>query len=195
MKWTGAKSRKRSRPCTWSRISSRCSGATWSHLLTAITSARPRSATMPRSVASCSATVLLRVQHANHDVRLIDRLQGLDDAPLLEAVVHACAAAHAGRVDQHVGLAVALEGHVHRVARRARLVERDHALLAEQAVDQRRLADIRPADHADPDRALAFPFGVAGRRLDARPACGPAGRRCPGDALPRSPAARRGRMP
>jgi hypothetical protein len=57
-------------------------------LLTAITSARPRSATMPRSVASCSATVA-RIQHADHDVRVVDRLQRLDDVTILETVVHA----------------------------------------------------------------------------------------------------------
>ena len=86
---------------------------------------------------------VVRVDHADHDVRRVDRLQRLDDAEFLDRFLDARAAPHAGRVDQRVAPAVALERHVHRIARRARLVERDQALLAEQAVDQRRLADVR----------------------------------------------------
>ena len=93
----------------------------------------------------------MRVDDADHDVRGVDGLQRLDDAELLDRFLDARTAPHAGRVDQRVAAAVALERHVDRVARRARLVERDQALLAEQAVDQRRLADVRPADHRDAD--------------------------------------------
>ena len=111
---------------------------------------------------------LARIDHADHDVRVLDRLQRLDDAPFLEVFLDARLAPHARRVDQHEAAPVALERHVHGVARRARLVEGDHALLADQPVDQRRLADVRPADHADADRALGGLVGLGGGRLDAR---------------------------
>src|SRR5688572_2165556 len=96
----------------------------------------------------------LRVEHADYDLRLVDRLQRLDDAVLLDRVVHARAAADARGVDQHVGLAIALERDIDAVTRRARLIEGDQALLAEQPVDQGRLADVWAADHRDPDRIL-----------------------------------------
>src|SRR5581483_8268013 len=57
--------------------------------------------------------------------------------------------AQARGVDQRVAAAGALEGHLDRVARRARLVEGDDALLADQRVHQRGLADVRPADDRD----------------------------------------------
>ena len=56
-------------------------------------------------------------------------------------------APHARGIDQSVALAVAFEGHQHGIARGARLIEGHHAIFAEQAIDQRALADIRPADH------------------------------------------------
>ena len=93
----------------------------------------------------------MRVDDADHDVRRIDRLQRLDDAELLDRFFDARAASHAGGVDQRVAAAVALERHEHRIARRARLIERDQALFAQQPIDQRRLADVRPADHRDAD--------------------------------------------
>ena len=61
-------------------------------------------------------------------------------------------AAQPGGVDQLELLPVALERHGDRVARRAGLVERDQPLLAEPGVDQRRLADVRPAGHGQADR-------------------------------------------
>jgi hypothetical protein len=61
------------------------------------------------------------------------------------------AAPDAGRVDQRVALAVALERHHDGVARRAGLIEGDHAILAEQPIDQGALADVGAADHRDLD--------------------------------------------
>jgi hypothetical protein len=86
--------------------------------------------------------VLARIEHQHHHVGVLDRLQGLDDGELLHRLEHLALAAHAGGVDQDVGLAVALELDVDRVARGARLVERDHAFLANQGIDQSRLADV-----------------------------------------------------
>ena len=64
------------------------------------------------------------------------------------------APAQAGGVDQRVAPPGALERHLDRVARGARLVEGDDALLADQRVDQRRLADVRPADDGDARMAV-----------------------------------------
>ena len=48
-----------------------------------------------------------------------------------------------------------LEHRVDRVARRPGDVGDDHALLAEQRVQERRLADVRPAEDRDADRLVA----------------------------------------
>src|SRR6188508_3174269 len=104
----------------------------------------------------------LRVEHANHDLRLVDRLQRLNDAVLFDRIVHACAAAHARRVDQHIRLSFTLERYVDAVTGGPRLIEGDEALLAEQAVDQCRLADIWAADHRDPNRILLRPRRLLG---------------------------------
>ena len=54
-------------------------------------------------------------------------------------------------IDQGVALAVALERHHDGIARRPRLIESHHPVLAQQPVDQRALADIRAADDGDLD--------------------------------------------
>jgi hypothetical protein len=66
--------------------------------------------------------------------------------------------------DQRVGLALTLEIHVDRIARGAGHVERNHALLADERVDQRRLADVRTAHDGDLDAARSL-FLVALFRL------------------------------
>ena len=110
---------------------------------------------------------LARVHDADHDVRVIDRLQRLDDAPFLEVGLDARPAPHARRVDEHEAAPVALERDVHRVARRARLVEGDHALLADESVDEGRLADVGTADHADADLAVGGVIALGAGGLDA----------------------------
>ena len=72
-------------------------------------------------------------------------------------------AAHAGRVDEHQPAPVDHQRHVDRVARRAGELGDDHALLAEEAVDERGLADVGPADHGQAD---------ASRRPRARSSAG-----------------------
>ena len=54
-----------------------------------------------------------------------------------------------GRVDDAEAAAMPRQQRVDRVARRARHVADQHALLPQQPVDQRRLADVRPADDGD----------------------------------------------
>jgi hypothetical protein len=99
--------------------------------------------------------VLAGIEHQHDDVGLLDRLQGLDDRELLDGLEDLALAAQAGGVDQGVVLALALERHGDGIARGARLVEGDDALLAEQRIDERRLADVGPAHHGDA-RRLTF---------------------------------------
>jgi hypothetical protein len=105
------------------------------------------------------------VQHHDHHVRLIDRLQRLGDTGALDDILHLRAAAHAGRIDQHEGAAIALERHQNAVTRGARFCAGDHPLIPDQAVDERRLADIRPADDGNADGAELILF--RGLRLEA----------------------------
>ncbi len=106
----------------------------------------------PARCASCSVTPCARVEQQHDDVRVLDRLQRLDHRELLDRLEHLAAAAHARGVDQRVAPSVALEVEIDRVARRPRLVECDHALLAEERVDERRLADIGSPDDRNLDR-------------------------------------------
>ncbi|KAG0768278.1 hypothetical protein G6F22_017523 [Rhizopus arrhizus] len=91
------------------------------------------------------------IQHQHGHLALLDRLHGLDHRELLDDLVHARAAAQAGGIDQAVLAAVTLQVHRDRIAGGARHVGSDHALLAEDAVDQRRLAHVRAADEGDAD--------------------------------------------
>ena len=123
-----------------------------SHLLTAI---RMHAAALERLAEHARvllADVVVRIEHHDHHVRLGDRLQGARDAGTLDRILDPRAAAHAGGVDEQEFAPVALERHQDAVARGAGLLAGDHALLADQAIDQRRLADVRPADDRDADR-------------------------------------------
>jgi hypothetical protein len=72
--------------------------------------------------------------------------------------------ADARGIDDRVLLPAAREVERDRIARRARLVEGDHALLAEDRVHERRLADVGAADdrHLDRARTLAIFGGRTG---------------------------------
>src|SRR6185312_8195158 len=97
-----------------------------------------------------------------------DRLQCLGDARALDHILHPGAAAHSGGIDELELAPVALEGNEDAVPRRARLIARDDPLLTEQTVDERGLADIRPADDGNTD---AFRGGIrrSRRRLQLEP--------------------------
>src|SRR3954452_6834365 len=76
-------------------------------------------------------------------------------------------AAQAGRVDQDQLTTVDVERQVDRVAGRARHLGDDHPLGAHEAVDQRALADVRPADHRQADDVVVLLRRVAlGQQLD-----------------------------
>jgi hypothetical protein len=73
----------------------------------------------------------------------------LDDAEFLDRLVHARTAPYARGIDQDVFAVIALEGHRDTVTGCARLVEDDQPILAEQPVDERRLADVWTPDDRD----------------------------------------------
>ncbi len=79
---------------------------------------------------------------------------------------HLAATPDAGRVDEHDLAAAPLEPRIDRVPRRARHLRDDDALLAEEGVEQARLADIRSPDQGDRGRSLV------GRRDLGVPASG-----------------------
>ena len=90
-----------------------------------------------------------RVEHGDNNLGLLDRLQRLDDAEFLDGLVDPGPAPDAGGVDQHVFAVVAFEGHLDCVTRRTGLVIDDEPVLTQQAVDERRLADVRSTDYGD----------------------------------------------
>src|SRR5471030_535170 len=94
---------------------------------------------------------LAGIHHEDHDVGVLDRLQGFDHGELFNFFVDLAALAHTCGVDQRVLLVVTLERDVDTVARGARLVIDDNPVFTEHAVDQRRLADVRATDDRDLD--------------------------------------------
>ena len=113
------------------------------------------------------ADIVVRIHHDDDHMSGLDRLQRLDDAELLDRLLDARAAPQSGRVDQGVTLAVAFERHQHRISGGPGLIERHHAILAEQAVDQGALADVGTADdgHFDAGQLRAV---LADRRSNRR---------------------------
>ena len=97
---------------------------------------------------------LVGIEHRDDDLGLIDGLQRLDDTELLDRFVHARPASDAGRVDQCVLAIVLLERDRDAVPGRTRLIEDHETLLADDPVDERRLAHVRPADDRDPQSML-----------------------------------------
>ena len=85
----------------------------------------------------------------------LDRVLGLRDLPL---------AADAGGVDEDVrSCRLALDERVDRVARRARSVVDEHAVLAEHAVQEARLARVRAPDDGDAREAPSSSGGASSR--------------------------------
>jgi hypothetical protein len=114
---------------------------------------------------------LERVDDQHRDVGATQGLLAADRHPALEVL--GGLAADAGGVDEDERTAPELEADVDRVARGARLVGDDDPLLAEQRVDDARLAHVGPAHDGDADGAL-----VGGRRRPRdRAAAPPRGRR------------------
>src|SRR4051794_10411192 len=101
------------------------------------------------------------------DVGALDRALGAQGGVVLDRLGDLRLPAHAGGVDDHQAAAVDLEREVDRVARRARDLGDDHALAAQEAVDQRRLADVRATDDREADDVVVLLLGLAlGEHVD-----------------------------
>ena len=143
---------------------------------------------------------LLGIHQQHHHFGEADGVERVGDRELLELLLDLRAAAHARGVVEAEGAALPVEIDRDGVARDAGLRPGEQALLAEQAVDQRRLAGVGPADHGDADRPRRIVVRrlVFSRRLARSPPAAPrAARRRdrtgPRRARPRSPPARRAR--
>src|SRR5690606_21780162 len=93
---------------------------------------------------------LSSVEERDDDGGILDGLEALHDAELLDRLADTRPAADAGGIDQRETPAVPLARDHDAVASRAGLVGRHEPLRADQPVDQRRLADVRPPDDGEP---------------------------------------------
>src|SRR3954470_16264316 len=101
------------------------------------------------------------------DVGALDRPLRAQRRVVLDRVLDLRLAAQAGGVDEDHAAPVDLERQVDRIARRSRHLGDDHALGAEHAVDERRLADVRPPDDREADRVvLLLLVLLLGQQLD-----------------------------
>ena len=140
-----------------------------SHLLIAMTSARPSSSTWSAILRSCDLEPAGGVEQQHDDFGEIDRAAGVGDRELLELVLDLGLLAHAGGVDQpdrpHLAVRVGpLPVDGDRIARDPGLGPGEQPVLAEHAVDQGRLAGVGPADDRELERRRAVVlFVVLGR--------------------------------
>ena len=96
----------------------------------------------------------LGLDHQDHHMAPADGIDRVRGCQFLHRVGDARAAAQPGGIDQHDRLAAMGGGDGDGVARDAGLGTGEHALLAQQPVDQRRFADIGAADDGDADRPV-----------------------------------------
>ena len=107
---------------------------------------------------------LLCVEQQQAHIGLLDRLQRFHDAEFLDRFPDTAALANTGSIDQGEALAVEFVWHRDAITCRARHVKGDNTLLADQPVDERRLANIGSANDGDPDTLLFILFGRYVRR-------------------------------
>ena len=163
---TGAYERKARRSATSILAWARPSASSRSHLLSTMTMAVPAASTRSASRWSWWRHAFVGVDHEQRGVGAVDRLERAHEAEVLGRLVDLAAPAHAGGVDEAQRPVVGLDDGVDRVARGAGHVVHDRALVAHEAVEQRRLADVRAADDRDREDA------VVGRRRSASSARG-----------------------
>ena len=106
---------------------------------------------------------LIGVDQDEAHVRALDGGDGAQVRILLDCIVDLRLAAHTGRIDKEELAGLVFKVAVDGVARGARDVGDDHALFAEDLVEQARLADIRLADDGDLDDVLVVFLAVIGR--------------------------------
>jgi hypothetical protein len=123
--------------------------------LTTRISPRPR---LPRQRRDLEILVLNLalggVDHEHADVRALDRSPRPQRRVELDSVVDLALPPQPGGVDEDEIFAMIPHRSVDRVARRTRCVGHHEPILAEQAVHERRLAHVRPADDGDSQRAV-----------------------------------------
>ena len=95
---------------------------------------------------------VLRIHHHHDDFGKAHRAQRVGDRELLELLLDPRAPAQARGVEHAKLAALPVDLDRDGIARGAGLRARQQALLAEQMIDQRRLAGIGPADDGDADR-------------------------------------------
>ena len=98
---------------------------------------------------------LARVDEHERDVGALGRPDRPELRVVLDALPLASLSPEPGRVHEDEGRLPAHEHGVDGVARRPRLVGDDDPLVADERVHEARLADVRPAEHRDPDRLLS----------------------------------------
>ena len=105
------------------------------------------------------------VEEDERDVGALGRLQRPQLGVVLDPLPLLAAAPQAGGVDEDEGRLAALQHRVDRVARRAGHLGDDHALAADEPVEERRLADVRAPEDRDADRLVPIATSlVPGRR-------------------------------
>ncbi len=104
----------------------------------------------------------LRIHQHDHHFGEADRIERVGDRELFELLLDPRLAPHARGVVDAKTPAAPLEVDRDGVARDAGFRPGEQTLLAEQPVDQRRLAAVRPADHRDVNGPRRIDFAVIG---------------------------------
>ena len=159
----GDSPRKARRSSTSSTTSRRSSVSSSSHLLRTTTTGLPDGADPLGQALVLMGHPVGGVDHEEHDIGVVEGLQGPHHGVVLGALLGARPPPHPGGVDEADGPVGRVDLGVDGVARRPGQVVDDRALLAEQAVEQRRLAHVGPTDDGHPGSAPASaPRSVVG---------------------------------
>ena len=122
----------------------------------------------PRDLGVLLGHALGRVDHDEADVRAVDGHGRAQHAVFFDALLDPGLFAHTGGVDEDIFAGLVFKVGVDGVARRARDVGDDDALLPENAVRQRGFADVRLADDGDLEHvALLLRLLLVGEVSDA----------------------------
>ena len=108
---------------------------------------------------SCSLIDLAHVEHDDGDLGLLERGGGAQRRVEVGALLQMHATTDAGSVDESPQLAAEFDDLIDRVAGRAGEFVDDDPLFAGRLVQQRRLADVRPAEDRDAARAADLVLG------------------------------------
>ena len=85
----------------------------------------------------------VRVYKQQHHMRILNRVERLDDRELLNRCADAAPAPYSGGINKRIGLSVSFKRNVNAVAGGSCLIKHHNALLAQYSVYKGRFADIR----------------------------------------------------